>query len=373
LKQTFFVFTIFCLFLFACVKEEPVPPEVDLAQAQELDLWRAEARLYLKAPFAQYQETLNQANANLARIRSQFSWFRNYESVRAEFAQLLKQGEELRKELDMEKQRRVRCLQERMNGLEEKLRQLDAFTRTINESGASRGSLLRGEIILIEAQGLANTKQYLAAEEKLNDVAAYLSEAEKVISPVLSRYQDENQIKKWRKWAKETVEESKEKRIYAILVIKESKRLFLYKQGGVFKTYRIGLGRNSWSDKRRAKDNATPEGKYRISGKNPKSRYYKALLINYPNEEDRREFNRDKKRGLLPAAASIGGSIEIHGGGNEGITYGCIALDNRQMEELYDLVEVGTPIAIVGALDTSNNLSSISAAIHRGRTQKETD
>ena len=373
MKQTFFVLTVFCLFLFGCGKEEPVPPEVNLAQAQELDLWRAGARLYLEAPFAQYQEALNQANANLARIRSQFSWFRNYESVRAEFAQLLKQGEELRKELDTEKQKRVRRFLERMRGLQEKLRQLGAFTRVINESGASRGSLIRAEVILIEAQGLSDTKQYLAADEKLNDVEAHLTEAEKVINPILSRYQDETQIKKWRKWAKEAIEESKEKGIYAILVIKESKRLLLYKQGGIFKTYRIGLGRNSWSDKRQAKDNATPEGKYRISGKNPKSRYYKALLINYPNEEDRREFNRDKKRGLLPVAASIGGSIEIHGGGNEGITYGCIALDNRQMEELYDLLEVGTPIAIVGALDSSNNLSSISAGIHRGRTQKETD
>jgi len=79
--------------------------------------------------------------------------------VRAEFAHLLKQGEELRKELDMEKQKRVRRFLERMKGLQENLRQLGAFTRMINESGASRGNLIRAEVILIEAQGLSDTKQ----------------------------------------------------------------------------------------------------------------------------------------------------------------------------------------------------------------------
>ena len=355
------------------MKEEPVPPEVNLAKAQELNLWRAGAHLYLQAPFAQYQEALKQAKTNLARINSQFSWFRNYEPVQVEFAQLLKRGEELHKDLDIEKQRRVWDFLERMKGLREKLHQLNAFTRMINESGASRGFLIRAEVILNEAQVLSNTNQYLAAEEKLNEMEGHLTEAEKMINPILNRYRDENQIKKWRKWAKEAIEESKEKGIYSILVIKESKKLLLYKKGETLKTYRIALGRNGWSDKHRAKDNATPEGKYRIAGKNLRSRYYRALLINYPNEEDRREFDRAKKRGLLPEAANIGGSIEIHGGGNEGITYGCIALDNRQMEELYNLVEVGTPITIVGALDNPNSLSSISAAIHRGRTQKETD
>ncbi len=353
------------------MQEEPVPSEVNLAQAQELDLWRVGAHLYLKAPFAQYQEALKQARTHLARINSQFSWFRNYESVQVEFAQLLKQGEELHKDLDIEKQRRTRDFRERMKGLREKLHQLDALTRMVNESGTSRGFIVRAEVILSEVQGLSNTNQYLAAEEKLSEMDGQLAEAEKVIHPILNRYRDENQIKKWRKWAQEAIEESKEKGPYSILVVKESKQLSVYKKGEIFRSYRIALGRNAWSDKRQARDNATPEGKYRITGKNPQSRYYRALLINYPNAEDQREFNRAKKKGLLPDTAHIGGLIEIHGGGNEGLTYGCIALDNRQMEELYNLVEVGTPIAIVGALDRLNNLSSISSAIHHGRTQKE--
>ena len=373
MKRTFFIFTVFCLALSGCVKEEQVPPEVQLAATQELNLWRAEAHLYIQAPFSQYQEAFKQAKEKLAQANSQFVWFRDYKPVQAEYAQLLARGEALFKDLEAEKQKRARNLQDRMKALQESHSQIDAVTRMMNESGASRGFLTKAEIALNEARGLSAASQYLSAEKKLSDAERYLTEAQKVINPILNRYRDENQIRKWRRWAHEAVEESKKKGTHAILVIKESKKLLLYKNGEVVKTYPVGLGRNGWSDKLRARDNATPEGFYRINGKNPKSKYYRALLINYPNEEDRRDFFRAKKKGLLPAAAKIGGSIEIHGGGNEGVTYGCVALDNRQMEELYRSVEVGTPIAIVGALDSINNLSSISAAIGRGRAQKETE
>jgi murein L,D-transpeptidase YafK len=248
---------------------------------------------------------------------------------------------------------------------------MDAVTRKINEGGTSRASLARAEVILTEGERLSREGQYIAAGEKLREAEDYLAKAEKGIAPLLARYGDEKQVQKWRRWAKEIIEESREKGTYAILVIKEGKKLLFYKKGEIFKTYPVALGRNGWSDKHRAQDQATPEGKYRISGKNPKSRFHLALLINYPNEEDRKKFNRAKEKGLLPQGARIGGLIEIHGGGTQGITYGCVALENRQMEELYSLVEVGTPVAIVGALDTLNSLSSISGALGQGRSPKE--
>jgi hypothetical protein len=372
LKRTFFLLAFFCLALFGCLKEDPVPPEVNLVKMQELNLWRAGAHLYLQASCAQYQEAFSRARERLVHANSQFTWFRDYKPVQAEFAQLLNRGEELLRDLEVEKQKRARNLRERMEGLREALRRMDAATRKVNASGPSRGFLTRAEVLLNEAQGLANTAQYLAAEERLKAAEGYLAESEKVITPIVARYRDEKQIHKWRKWAKEAIEESREKGIYSILVIKEKERLLLYKNGGIFKTYPIAFGRNGWSDKFQAQDHATPEGMYRIAGKNPRSRFHLALLINYPDEEDRREFRRAKERGLLPKGAKIGGLIEIHGGGTKGITYGCVALDDRQMEELYPLVEVGTPVAIVGALDSSNSLSSISGASGHGRTQKAT-
>jgi len=68
-----------------------------------------------------------------------------------------------------------------------------------------------------------------------------------------------------------------------------------------------------------------------------------------------------RKQGLVPRNAGIGGLIEVHGGSKQGMTYGCIALDNRHMDELFRVVDAGTPITIVGAIEYEN---SISAAIN---------
>jgi hypothetical protein len=46
--------------------------------------------------------------------------------------------------------------------------------------------------------------------------------------------------------------------------------------------------------------------------------------------------------------AGMGGLIEIHGGEKDGMTYGCISLENGHMDELFELVPLGTPVAIVG-------------------------
>jgi murein L,D-transpeptidase YafK len=93
------------------------------------------------------------------------------------------------------------------------------------------------------------------------------------------------------------------------------------------------------------------------------SRYYLALLLDYPNEEDRRQFLQAQKKGRIPARAVIGGLIQIHGGGTEGMTNGCIALDNGKMKELFDRVEIGTPIVIVGTLHTNNIASEVLACL----------
>ena len=100
-------------------------------------------------------------------------------------------------------------------------------------------------------------------------------------------------------------------------------------------------------------DSATPEGVYRVTAKknNGKTKYYKALLLNYPNERDKQKYNKAIKDGVLSQKTHIGGLIEIHGTGGKGInwTEGCIALENKQMDIVYDLCQVNTPVIIVGS------------------------
>src|SRR6185312_4893236 len=84
-----------------------------------------------------------------------------------------------------------------------------------------------------------------------------------------------------------------------------------------------------------------------------------ALLLDYPNQEDRRRFFNDRKKGKIPAFRDIGGQIEIHGVDNELMaqTLGCIMLENTKMAALFDHVDTGTPVTIVGALGEHNSVA----------------
>lgn len=136
-----------------------------------------------------------------------------------------------------------------------------------------------------------------------------------------------------------------------ILVVKSEKRLYLYRGEVALKTYRVALGRNPVGQKERAGDGRTPEGLYRIDAKNPRSVFHKSLHISYPNAADRA---RAKAKGVALAS-----DIVIHGldpelarikaGADHAVmnwTNGCIAVTNEEIDEIWRLVPVGTPIEI---------------------------
>jgi murein L,D-transpeptidase YafK len=167
---------------------------------------------------------------------------------------------------------------------------------------------------------------------------------------------DRRQIDSWRRTAEETVAESRAKGITAIVVSKLEKRMVIYKKGLAVAEFDVGLGFNGLSDKLHSGDDATPEGRYQITKKNSSSHFYKALLINYPNEEDKRRFAAAKQKREIPYWVGIGGLVEIHGGGEDSLTRGCISVDDKVMDELFDLVLVGTPVTIVGTLDREGSI-----------------
>jgi murein L,D-transpeptidase YafK len=127
-----------------------------------------------------------------------------------------------------------------------------------------------------------------------------------------------------------------------ILVDKSERRMQLLRNNKVIRTYPILLGDVPSGPKRQQGDERTPEGDYRISGRNPNSRFHLSLRVSYPDEADRK---RARLRGVDP-----GGDIMIHGGTPPGYrrdwTDGCIALSNEQIEEVWSLVPNGIPIRI---------------------------
>lgn len=136
-----------------------------------------------------------------------------------------------------------------------------------------------------------------------------------------------------------------------VLVEKSRNKMYLIDDGEVLKEYKISLGQNPIGDKVQRGDMRTPEGRYLLDYKNDQSKFYRSLNISYPNDYDIAEATA---RGVDP-----GDDIVIHGLPNgvrdrdiKGELYplnwteGCIAVRNHEMDEIWQLVELNTPIEI---------------------------
>jgi len=134
-----------------------------------------------------------------------------------------------------------------------------------------------------------------------------------------------------------------------VLVEKQTRRLTLSLHGEILGTYRVALGRQPHGDKECKGDHKTPEGLFTIDRHLPASGFHRALHVSYPDAAHRQAARR---RGCDP-----GGDLMIHGIKN-GLgwlgplhrmidwTDGCMAVTDREIEEIYDAVPNGTPVEI---------------------------
>ncbi|HWR97276.1 MAG TPA: L,D-transpeptidase [Candidatus Methanoperedens sp.] len=344
------------LFLLAgCTRSEPF--EARLAELQERKLWRSGVEAFAADEYRGYLSQLRRAKDALIETESRFVWFRDYDALTEQFKRVLAEGDRIHVAIGERREQQRDGIAERLAAQRDKIERLDILTSLISVGKASREFLAQAELLTDEAEDLAGKGRYREAEARLVRATTHAQLAKEVITPALKRFADGEQIAHWRRKVDETIRESKVRGGYAIVVSKVDRQLYLYRAGRLVRTFPVGLGSRSVSDKLCAGDRATPEGKYRITKKLAQSRYYKALLINYPNDEDRRQFDLAKRRGVIPRRAGIGGLIEIHGGGKDSQTYGCVSLDNSQMEEIYALADVDTPVTIVGARDYENSIS----------------
>lgn len=137
----------------------------------------------------------------------------------------------------------------------------------------------------------------------------------------------------------------------AVLVKKSERVLYLLREGRVLKQYKIMLGPRPKGPKLMEGDERTPEGHYTLDRKNPNSRFYKSIRVSYPNAFD---IERAQKYNVHPGSA-----IMIHGmkkNWNDKTkkqalkfnwTDGCIAVTDNDMDEIWEAVEIGTPIEIL--------------------------
>jgi hypothetical protein len=351
--------------------EPPVPPEIPLALSQEQDLWRSGAPHHAPEAYQRYQQALLDARELHARQNSRFPWKRDAEGVSSAFAQVLKEGEALRTTTEQRRQGQQREIVRRLEGLRTRISSVRQLTERIRDKRLAMRQLSEAEVLLQEANALARGEDAPRTLQRIEQAEEKMRQVVDAIVPLVRRYGDRQQVAEWQQLARETLAESKRTGGLAIVVRKLERRVTVYRAGVPIHHYAAGLGFNFLSDKRHSGDRATPEGKYRVIRKLPASKFYRALLIDYPNAEDQRRFARAKKSGELAAGARIGSLIEIHGGGRNGLTDGCVALDDEQMLELFQLIPVGTPVTIVGTTDLENSVTTFLASLqYQGTTPR---
>lgn len=141
----------------------------------------------------------------------------------------------------------------------------------------------------------------------------------------------------------------------SIIIDKSDYELSVYDAKGWFATYPVVFGNNNLDDKKMEGDKKTPEGSFRIVNKRVHEKWYRFLGIDYPTKESWERFKERKRRGEIPASASIGGGVGIHGTWpNEDFiidkyknwTLGCISMKKDHILELYGYTPIGTSVVI---------------------------
>lgn len=166
----------------------------------------------------------------------------------------------------------------------------------------------------------------------------------------------------------ETVKKASDKPLKAILdslkidpksvklvIVKSTYELSIWSGNTNVKTYHVVFGQNPIDDKLRQGDMCTPEGIFKIKSKYPHAYWSKFIWIDYPTSASWQKHNEAKRKGIIPASAKIGGEIGIHGvpkdcdyaiDSKQNWTWGCISLKNKDVNEIYEVVSVGTVVEI---------------------------
>ncbi len=204
---------------------------------------------------------------------------------------------------------------------------------------------------------LSAAKSSLEKQQLRNALTGIETALEKIViaenkrREIISRFSDPSEVGRWQKMISDAIRKNGSK-TSLIIVVKAKHRLDFYIGNRKTRSMTVDIGANTYKDKLYSGDRATPEGMYKVTVKKSHgySKYGLALLINYPNEEDKKKYSKALKSGEIPKGRGIGGLIEIHGKGGRGHdwTDGCIAPDDKEMEWLFKNTNTGTKVLIVG-------------------------
>jgi L,D-peptidoglycan transpeptidase YkuD (ErfK/YbiS/YcfS/YnhG family) len=338
----------------------PTPPSIELAKAR-VELNKAEtakSKQYAKYQYKQAKDFYDFAYLEWKSQNYRFILKRNYSKVRY-YANISYIHSKESKSLAIANSRDItKYLNKKITDMGSFYKEYDSLLRNLPLNDNIIRTYHNSIMAFSEAKVAFKSDDLNMAMKKIAISEEKLEKTKFSVSSELKEY-----FKKYRHWrqaSENAIRSSKQKKNTVIVVDKFAKKCFVYNKGNLKHIFNVELGRNWIGTKKVRNDKATPEGVYKVQKKLDRSqtKYYKALLIDYPNEEDELRFKQAKKKGEIPKDANIGGSIEIHGDGGKGVnwTNGCVALSNEDMDRLYDLVRNGTQVVIVGSLSKLSDI-----------------
>ncbi|HEX4954293.1 MAG TPA: L,D-transpeptidase [Thermoanaerobaculia bacterium] len=286
--------------------------------------------------------------------RQQPIWRRNDESVAAAWGRALDLAITSLREL---REQRV-AARERWSVVEKQalaaLVQARSEVRTPGLSRTEQSLLQQAEVAFERAKRLAQRGAKAQAAKSAELTIQRSQQIHNAFTSLLSRFSDRASLSEWRAMVDATIAESAREKTTVFVVDKLRRQLDVYNHGKRVASFDVELGSKGLRRKMHAGDKATPEGRYRVTEVRTRgqTRYYKALMLDYPNAEDRNRYELMRRRGQIPKGVGMGSLIEIHGDGGKGKdwTDGCIALTNNEMDKLFQYARVNTVVTIVGTV-----------------------
>lgn len=350
-----FLFSVVFIVVSVCaiiVSQKTLPTE-DLRLAREaLSLAKeAEANVYSEKTYKESVHLYDSAMIYFSRENARFILFRNYTRIISCAKRSRKIAEDAKDEAIQKSADLSKDVETAFVTLAKKIELYNKLFKDLPLPKSVFDAHNKSKMFLSESKIAHESGKLKEAEVLFKKAEIYTNHANSAAAKMLRDYFEDHAY--WVRLANDAIAASRGGN-KVILVDKVAHILYVYQSGKVIRSYDAEFGPNWMAHKERTGDGATPEGNYHITGKKERGStiYHKAMLIDYPNAEDRARFQAKKKKGLISRNAGIGNLIEIHGNGGKGFnwTSGCIGLRDRDIDDLYRLVGSGTRVTIVGSI-----------------------
>lgn len=337
--------------VYLVIKEEPPVKKMERIQDLLSEAEREGGSLYCEMLWKEVQASYDAALNSWREENKKWIVFRRFDDVEKRAEQAYQQACLLVEQTGAVKENSKEELKTALRELREESAGFEKVFVDLPLQQKIKDRYAEGKLRLNNAEIAYRKGDYVAGNKLCHQAAVLIRDSFDKGRELLKDYFKDLAL--WQKKEAEARNYSRERKTCVLIIEKFPACCKVYDQGVKKGVYVAELGRNWMGDKQYEGDKATPEGTYRVvkKKKGRQTKYYKALLLDYPNCQDRLEFEQRKREGKIKDGAGIGAGIEIHGGGGRGAhwTDGCVALRDQDMDHVYRWVGEGTKVVIIGA------------------------